>query len=181
MRVARLSLMLAVAALFAALLLPGAARSASMQYVADVKGRFKIGFPAGWRVATLQGDAPAVQGIDEQSDVPYLNVNVVVESLPQAISSAELGRRSKPMMAQTLREFTVLQEGPTQIAHRTAYYRYYTWKSNTGNALYQVQTYFTVGLQGFVLTGTTGNDRVRIRKDVPIISQIFETFTPVAK
>lgn len=179
MRVARLSLMLVVAALFAGLLLP--ARSAGLQYVVDVKGRFKIGFPAGWRVATPQSDAPAVQGIDGQSDVPYLNVNVVVETLPRPVTSAEFGRRSKPLMASTLREFVVLQEGPARIAHRPAYYRYYTWKSNTGSALYQVQAYFTVGLQGFVLTGTTGNDPGRIRKDVPVISQIFETFTPVAK
>lgn len=181
MRVGRPILMVVVAALFAGLLLPGVARSAGLQYIADAKGRFKMGFPAGWSVEAAPGDSPAVQGIDAQSQVPYLNVNVVVETLPRPVTSAQFGRQAKPLMAATLHEFTVLQEGPARIAHRTAYYRYYTWKSNSGNALYQVQAYFTVGLQGYVLTGTTGNDPGRIRKDVPLIGQIFETFTPTPR
>ncbi len=181
MRVARLPLLFVVAALFAALLPPGAARSAGMQYVADVKGRLSIGFPAGWKVATPSGDTPAVQGVDAQSGPPYLNVNVVIEPLSHPVSPAEYARMSKPIMAAVFHEFTVLQEGPARIARRESYYRYYTWRSNTGSPLYQVQAYFTVGRQGFVLTGTTLNDPNRIRKDVPVISQIFETFAPKTK
>ncbi len=181
MRVARLSLLVIVTALFAALLTSGSARSAGMQYVADVQGRFKIGFPAGWRIVTPSGDTPAVQGIDARSGRPYLNVNVVIERLPQPLSPVEYARKSRPIMAAAFHEFAVLQEGAARIAQREAFYRYYTWRSNTGHPLYQVQAYFTVGRQGFVLTGTTANDPRRIRKDVPVISKIFETFAPNVK
>lgn len=178
MRVVRLPLLLAVAALLGTLLPLGVARSAGMQYVADGKGRFKIGFPVGWRVSVPPGDTPAVEGIDAQSDRPYLNVNVVIESLPQPLSPAEYARMSKPLMAATFHEFTILQEGAARIAHRDSYYRYYTWRSNAGRPLYQVQAYFTVGRQGYVLTGTTANNPNRVRKDIPVIGQIFETFAP---
>ena len=181
MRVVRLPLLLVVAALLGTLLPLGVARSAGMQYVADSKGRFRIGFPLGWRVALPPGDTPAVQGVDAQSDRPYLNVNVVIESLPQPLSPAEYARMSKPLMAATFHEFAILQEGPARIARRDAYYRYYTWRSNTGSPLYQVQAYFTVGRRGYVLTGTTANNPNRVRKDVPVIGQIFETFAPYDK
>ncbi len=182
MRMARLASLLVAAALFGALLLPGVARSAGMQYVADLKGRFRIGFPAEWQVVTAPGDTPAVSGVDAQTDRRFrANVNIVVEPLSQPISPAEYARMSKPLMAAMFHEFTILQEGPARIARREAYYRYYTWRSNSGSALYQVQAYFTVGRQGFVLTGTTLNEPSRIRRDVPIISQIFETFTPQTK
>jgi hypothetical protein len=178
MRVVRLPVLLLVAVLLGTLLPLGAARSAGMQYVTDGKGRFRIGFPAGWRVSVPSGDTPAVQGVDGQSGRPYLNVNVVLERLPQALSPAEYARMAKPLMAATFHEFRVLQEGSARIARRNAYYRYYTWKSNAGSPLYQVQAYFTAGRQGYVITGTTANNPSRVRKDVPVISQIFETFAP---
>ena len=179
MRVVRLPVLFVVAALLGALLPLGTARAAGMQFVADGKGRFRIGFPAGWRVSVPPGDTPAVLGVDDaQSGRPYLNVNVVIESLPRPLSPAEYARMSKPLMAATFHEFRVLQEGSARIARRDAYYRYYTWRSNTGNPLYQVQAYFTVGRQGYVLTGTTVNSPGRVRRDVPVISQIFETFAP---
>ncbi len=181
MRVARLSLLVIVTALFAALLPPGPARSAGMLSVADVQERLTIGFPAGWRISTPSGDAPAVQGIDPRSRRPSLNVNVVIEQLPQPLSPIEYGRKSRPLMAATFHDFVVLREGPARIAKRESFYRYYTWKSTSGYGLYQVQAYFTVGRHGFVLTGTTANVPDRIRKDVPVISRIFETFAPTVK
>lgn len=181
MRLARLSLLVIVTALFTTLVPPGPARAAGLQYVADLQGRFKIGFPAGWRVVTPSGDTPAVQGIDARSTRPYLNVNVVLERLPQPLSPAQYARKAKPIMAATFHQFAVVQEGAARIAQREAYYRYYTWRSNNGYPLYQVQAYFTAGLQGFVITGTTANDPRRIRRDVPVISGIFETFAPNVK
>jgi hypothetical protein len=178
MRVVRLPLLFVVAVLVGALLPLGTARSAGMQYVADGKGRFRIGFPSGWSVSVPSGDTPAVQGVDAQSNRPHLNVNVVIESLPQPVSPAEYARMSKPLMASTFHDFRVLQEGSARIARRDAYYRYYTWRSNAGSPLYQVQAYFTAGRQGYVLTGTTANNPSRVRRDVPVISQIFETFAP---
>ena len=181
MRLTRLLLLVIVTALFAALLPPGAARSAGMQYVADLQGRFKIGFPAGWRILTPDSDTPAVQGIDARSNRPYLNVNVVIERLPQPLSPAQYARKAGPIMAATFHEFAVVQEGAARIARRESYYRYYTWRSNNGYPLYQVQAYFTIGRRGYVLTGTTVNDPRRIRKDVPVIGGIFETFAPNVK
>ena len=158
MRVVRLPLLVVVAALLGALLPHGAARSAGMQYVMDGKGRFRIGFPVGWRVSVPSGDTPAVLGVDALSDRPYLNVNVVIESLPQPLSAAGYAQMSKPLMAATFHEFRVLQEGSARIARHDAYYRYYTWRSNAGSPLYQVQAYFTAGRRGYILTGTTANN-----------------------
>ena len=181
MRVTRLRFLFAIAALLAGVVLPGTADPAAMRYVADVQGRCRIAFPAGWKVSTPSSDAPAVQGVDVRTGPPYLNVNVVIEPLPEALTAADYAHKSKPLMAAMLHGFALLQEGPAQIAHRASYYRYYTWESNDGRELYQVQAYFTMGRLGFVLTGTTVNDPSRIRADMAVVSQIFETFTPGAK
>jgi hypothetical protein len=67
------------------------------------------------------------------------------------------------------------------IAGQAAYYRYYTWRTNTGDVFYQVQVYVTAGRRGFVITGSTLNEPESMRRDVPIIVQIIGTFRPITK
>ncbi len=182
MRVIRsVSLILALS-LFTVALASGAARPASMQSASDFRGRFTISFPAEWQVVKAKSGMPAVAGVGPAPRGGFHpNVNVVVEELQDPISATTYARAAKPLMASSFHEFAVIQEGPARIAHRDAYYRYYTWRPNTGGVLYQVQAYFTAGRLGFVLTGTTVNDPERVRRDVPVIGQIFETFKPATK
>jgi hypothetical protein len=161
------SFCLAVTLLVAAVLAPSVARSTIMQRTSDLTERFKISFPVEWQVVKAKSGMPAVSGVG-----PALRG----QFHPMPVTS--YARAAKPLMALAFHEFTVLQEGPARIAHRDGYYRYYTWRPKTGGVLYQVQAYFTIGRLGYVLTGTTLNNPTRIRRDVPVISQIFETFTP---
>ena len=170
-----------VITLFTVALTSGAAPPAGLPRTADLQGRFTIGFPADWQVVKTKSGMPAVAAWPSRKGRSHLNVNVVVEELQDPISSTAYARAARPMMAATFHEFNVIQEGPARIAHRDAYYRYYTWRPNTGGELYQVQAYFTAGRLGFVLTGTTVNDPDRVRRDVPIIGEIFETFKPATR
>jgi hypothetical protein len=106
------------------------------------------------------------------------NVNVVIDTLQSPVSSEELAQVAEPTMRAIFHEFTVVQEGRMQIGSLPASYRYYTWRANTGAALYQLQVYMTVGSRAFVITGTTENDSQRIRDSMPLIVRIINTFRP---
>jgi hypothetical protein len=97
------------------------------------------------------------------------------------MSAERYAQLSARLMDTVFHHFTVIREGSATIARRPAYYRYYTWETNAGLVLYQAQAYFTAGRQGFVITGTTANDPDRVRRDIPIIVQIVETFDPSPK
>lgn len=160
---------------------PTGAQSPRMRSVADPGGRFTISFPSAWRVVTPESGLPAVAGL--APDAPggfHVNVNVIVENLSTAVSPKGYAALSEPAMRAMFHEFTVIDQGAAKVARRSAYYRYFTWKPNVGDVLYQVQAYFTIGRRGFVLTGTTVNDPDRIRQDFTVISQIFETFKPAS-
>jgi hypothetical protein len=180
MRGVRAASFCVAAILFVPLVLsPWIARSAIMQRTSDLKERFKISFPVEWQVIKARNGMPAIAGVGPAPQGRFhSNVNVVVEDLPDAMPVTSYARTAKPLMASKFHGFTVLKEGPARIAHREGYYRYYTWRPNPGGSLYQVQAYCTIGHVGYVLTGTTLNNPTRIRQDVPVIGQIFETFTP---
>jgi hypothetical protein len=185
MRIVRVASLVLVLALFGLgiAFAPEAARSTIlMQTASDFKGRFKISFPVEWQIIKARSGTPAVAGIGPAPGGQFHpNVNVVVEDLSEPISAVAYARLAKPLMAQTFRDFYVIGEGTARIAHRDGYYRYYTWKPNSGGVLYQVQAYFTVARRGYVVTGTTLNDPGSIRRDVPLIGQIFETFAPAGE
>jgi hypothetical protein len=118
------------------------------------------------------GAAPARAG-----EVPA-SVIVVVEDLPKALTAQGFAQAAGRLLRDTIQGFTPIQEGTTSIAGRPAYYRYYAWRTNTGSAYYELQLYVTVQKRGFVVTGSTLYDAQRIRRDVPIITLILQSFRP---
>lgn len=153
------------------------AQPAGMRTVLDPGGRFSISFPSEWRVETSASGTPAVIGAAPTQPGEFrLNVNVVVETLPGEASPQDLATLAGTSLRTIFHEFTVVQEGPAQIGGRAAYYRYYTWRTNTGVSVYQIQVYFTAGRTGFVVTGSTLNDATRLRNDLPVLAQIIDTF-----
>jgi len=152
------------------------------QSVTDVDGRFTISVPSSWQVqrnvqglAAMLAVAPAQRG-----DRVPANVNVVVEALPVPLAAADYAAKAEVMMKTAFHNYAVVQQGDTAVGGRPAYYRYYTWDRNDGVGLYQVQAYLTVNQTGFVVTGTTGNIPDRIRRDVPLLVQIINTFRPAS-
>jgi S1-C subfamily serine protease len=149
------------------------------QSVTDALGRFTMGFPNDWQVVTgsqgmiaLLGAGPAAgTGI---ADRP--TVNVVTETLTHPLSAQEYAAAAERFARVTLHNYTVIQESSATVHGRPAYYRYMTWETNTGVTLYQLQVYFTAGQTGFVVTGSTVNERERVLRDMPVITRIIETF-----
>jgi hypothetical protein len=181
-RILGLASVVLVTIAFAAIIGATAAWPAALQLAADPNGRFTIKFPPDWQVIKTQKGPSTVVGLGPAlPGQPQVNVNVVVENLAAPVSPATYAELVRPKMAQAFDDFTVLDEGLATIARRQAYYRYYTWRRDSETVLYQVQTYITLGRSAFVLTGTTINTPVRIRRDVPIIGKIFETFTLTTK
>jgi len=145
--------------------------------VSDLGGRFTISFPAEWDVQTPEGDKPAVIGVAPAiGQAVRPNVNVVIDALQGPVSSEELAQAAEQTLRAIFHEFTVVKEGRMQIGDQRAYYRYYTWQTNTGVTLYQLQVYITVGRRAFVVTGTTENDPQRIRDSMPLILRIINSF-----
>jgi hypothetical protein len=163
----------------AAALPPACAGPADMQRVADPKGRFTISFPSDWRVVRSAEAMPAVLGAAPAPDgeVPA-TVNVVVEDLPLALSAQGYAQAAGRLLRDKVQGFAPIKEGATSIAGRPAYYRYYTWRANTGSAYYELQLYVTVQKRGFQVTGTTLYEAQRMRKDVPTLTLILQSFRP---
>jgi hypothetical protein len=171
-----------VVLLWAAASLPANAQPSAPQSVADPKGRFTIDFPADWRVLTPQSGIVAVMGIaPPQGQTHRASVNVIVEDLARDMPAQAYAEISERMLKTIFQDYTVVQQGPVAIAGQAAYYRYYTWRTNTGDVFYQVQVYVTAGRRGFVITGSTLNEPESMRRDVPIIVQIIGTFRPITK
>jgi len=162
-----------------AALRPACARPADMQRVADPKGRFTISFPSDWRVVRSREAMPAVLGAAPPgAGEDPATVYVIVEDLPLALSAQGYAQAAGRLLRDTVQGFAPIQEGATSIAGRPAYYRYYTWRANTGSAYYELQLYVTVQKRGFQVTGTTLYDAQRIRKDVPTLTLILQSFHP---
>jgi len=175
----RLCSLAAAIVVFAAALPPAGARPADMQRVADPKGRFTISFPSDWRVVRSREAMPAVLGAAPPgAGEDPATVYVIVEDLPLALSAQGYAQAAGRLLRDKVQGFAPIQEGATKIAGRPAYYRYYTWRANTGSAYYELQLYVTVQKRGFQVTGTTLYDAQRMRKDVPTLTLILQSFHP---
>ena len=175
------SVFLAVLLLTAGLTTPAGAKFADppMQTASDPAGRFAIDFPAGWEVRTYEGGEPAMIGAGPGNTTEGRpNVNVVLATLSSPMSSEEYAQKSEPLLRTIFQDYTVVNEGPMRLAGLPAYYRYYTWRTNSGFSLYQVQVYIAVAKRGFVVTGTTRNDADHLRTELPVIIQIINSFRP---
>jgi hypothetical protein len=160
-------------------LVPAGAQSPAVQSVGDAKGQFTIDFPADWHVVRPESGLIAVLGVaPAQEGSNPASVNVLVERLPRAMSPQTYAALSERLLRTVFHDYTPVQQGTAILAGQSAYYRYYTWQANTGQTLYQVQVYFTVGQKGFVVTGSTLNDPEHTRRYFPIIVQVIDTFRP---
>lgn len=171
---------LGLAALIAAApVYSASAQSPDVQTVADRKGRFTIDFPGDWEVASHESGMPSVIGAAPGTTGEFRpSVNVVVEDLPHLMSAETYADLNERTLSAVFRDFKVLEQGPTTIGNQPAYSRIFTWLPNSGQVLYQMQVYLTVGQVGFVITGTTVNNPDYIRRDMPAISRIIATFRP---
>jgi hypothetical protein len=147
----------------------------------DPGSRFSIGFPLEWQVQSSEDGRPAIAGVGPGAGGQTRpSVNVVVDSLASPLSSEAFAQTALPTMRETFRELTVIQQGPTEIANHPAYFRYCTWRTRSGAAMYQVQVYVTVGRRAFVITGMTRNEPEPLQIDFPVIVRIIGTFHPSA-
>lgn len=169
--------MLLAVILLAAPLGAAAAQPAGMRTVLDPGGRFSISLPDEWEVQTSASSTPTLIGAAPKQPGEFrINVNVVVDTLPEPLSPRQLAQTVEPQLRTILHEFSVVQESPAQIGGRPAYYLHCTWRTNTGVSLYQIQAYFAVDRTGYAVTGSTLNDPDHIRADVPLLTRIIESF-----
>jgi len=149
------------------------------QSVADSQGRFTMKFPGDWQIVTQAQSMIALFGAGPANADSRPTVNVVTEPLTSPLSPQAYAAAAGRLAQVTLHNYTVCQESGAIVRGRPAFYRYMTWETNTGVTLYQLQVFFTEGLTGFVVTGSTINETERIRQDIPLITRIIETFRVV--
>jgi hypothetical protein len=169
----------ALAALAAMAPRPADAQLTLPQSVKDPQGRFTINFPVDWEVATRAQGIIALIGAGPANAGTRPTVNVVVEPLPNPMPAKDYAVAADRLARAAFHNYTVIQESSAAIQGRPAFYRYLTWETNTGVTLYQLQVFLTEGQSGFVLTGSTINDHDRILADMPLITQIIQTFRVV--
>ena len=144
--------------------------------VSDPKGRFTMNFPVGWEVTTKPQGMIALLGAGPANAGTRPTVNVVVEELPNPMTPQAYAAAAERLAKAVFHNYTVIQESAATIRGRPVYYRYFTWETNAGVSLYQMQVFFTDGPTGFVVTGSTINGRDRILQDMPLVTQIIESF-----
>ena len=147
--------------------------------VADSQGRFAMNFPADWEVTTKRQGMVALLGAGPATAGHRPTVNVVVESLPNPMSPAAYAVAAERLAKAVFHNYTVIQEAAATVRGQPVYYRYFTWETNTGVGLYQMQVFFTAGQTGYVVTGSTINDRDRILSEMPLVTQIIQSFRVV--
>lgn len=151
------------------------------QRFADPRGMFTITFPGNWTLVTTPAGDTEVTGFAPDTRPNHENVpvqtggalSVSVDRLPSAMSAEAYGERVGRGMAQAFGTvgFQLLQEGPAKIEGQDAYFQYFM----TPN-LYQLQTYVIVGRSLFVINGSCPNDPEVMRRDVPALVRITNTF-----
>jgi hypothetical protein len=146
------------------------------QSVSDSRGRFTMNFPGDWEVVTQTQGMIALLGAGPVTTGSRPTINVVTEALTTPLTPQAYAAAAERLARLTLHNYTVIKESDTTVQGRPAYYRYMTWETNTGVTLYQLQVFFTDGLTGFVVTGSTLNDPERVVRDVPVITRIIDTF-----
>jgi len=166
----------ALAALAALTARPVDAQLSLSQSVKDAQGRFTISFPVDWEVVTRPQGMLAMIGAGPASVGTRPSVNVVVEALPNPMPAKDYAVAADRLARTAFHNYTVIQESSAAVQGRPAFYRYLTWETNTGVTLYQLQVFLTEGQTGFVVTGSTINDHDRILQDMPLITQIIQTF-----
>lgn len=146
------------------------------QSVTDSHKRFSMSFPADWQIVTKPEGMIALLAAGPAQAGYRPTINVVVEPLSQTMSPEAYATAANRLAKVTFHNYTVVQEAGVTVAGQPAYYRYFTWETNTGVTLYQLQVYFTNGPTGFVVTGSTRNDSARLREDTTLFTQIIGTF-----
>lgn len=171
-----------VALLCGTLLGHAGAQPTAMKLIQDPDGRFTINLPADWEVQTHPGEpgAPVLEANAPGKAHSFPNVNIVIDDHP--FPPAEWARVAGPALRASFRDFTVIQEGPTQIGGYAAYYRYFTWRAGTGEfLLYQVQVYLTTPKNGFIIAGAVASDPASLQAELPVIVQILNSLQPIVK
>jgi len=148
--------------------------------VVDPQGRFAMNFPADWEVTTKPQGMVALLGAGPANAGKRPTVNVVVEALPNPMLAEAYAAAAERLAKAVFHNYTVIQESAATVRGQPVYYRYFTWETNSGVVLYQMQVFFTSGQTGYVVTGTTVNDRDRILQDMPLVTQIIQSFRVVS-
>jgi hypothetical protein len=175
---------------------PAGAQPAGMQRVTDSKGRFAISFPIGWEVMSMNANMltgevtrnlpkdffSMLMAVDPANPESPTVVMIMGFTLPRHVSPQTFGTMmSEPLATGKLERVAVVKEGNATIAGRPAFYRYFTAQTKSGDSLYNVMVSFTAGQDGYLILGVTRNVPETFRRSFDEISQILETFRPIAK
>jgi hypothetical protein len=160
------------------------AGSAQTQIVNDPKGRYTITIPQDWHLPGARGQQdPGVLLLVEgpSSGGAAATVAVQSRSLMHANSPLKFAQDAAGYRQAFFPGITVTQQGEATIAGRPAYFLYFTWMPQGQPALYDLQVYFTDGLNGWIVTGFTERDPQRVQVDFPVIRQIIESFQVISR
>jgi len=161
-----------------------AAVPAQDQVVTDPHGRYTITIPPDWRPPFPRGPQDpglliVVEGPQRAGFAPM--VTVQTNSLINAASPTKFAQDLSGYRRGYFPGYTLMQEGDATVAGRPAHFVYFTWTPQNRPALYGVQVYFTEGLVGWIVTGSTLKDAQHVHDDFPVITQIIGTFHVVQR
>jgi hypothetical protein len=170
-----------VAALALSLGLTAAAVSAAprdplLRPFADPMQRFAILLPAGWPVQETHLGAYSIEAVapDHHATVSVL----VAINAPSVPTSAEFARQQFGALSQEA-GFSLLKQGPIQVAGRRGFYRYFTTLLSPGG-LYTLQVYLVTPRWNYVLAGSTTNQPGYVQEYFQTILRVVQSFEPSA-
>jgi hypothetical protein len=175
---ARLGAILACAALALAWLAPLhslPAMAQTMHDVADPQGRFTMSVPTDWTARTVpyRGDKAFAVLAPRDADGIQAVVLVYVEPEVQRTSSEAVAKAAESDL-QKLPDYVAVESGPTTVSGLAAYYCTFT-RTRAGRGFYQMLVYVAHGLNVYIISGTTLNDRAHIDRDSPLMLKIIGT------
>jgi hypothetical protein len=152
--------------------------------VKDPQGYYWIAVPSDWHMPASPGlQDPGVllvvEGPERGGFAP--TVSVQSKTLQRPFDPSGFANTAKNFRLSFYRNYAVTQEGDTTIDGRPAHFIYFTWQGDSGPSMYDLQVYFTSGLNGWIVTGFTLADPQRVREDFPTITQIVNSFRLIAR
>lgn len=158
--------------------IPTAAAPAWVKYTHPQLG-FSLSYPESWTVQAVSGAdfvavGPAAAGVAGLR----LNVNVTHEAVPEGTSADVYHTKSEEALKTIFGGYRLLQAAQVKAGTFPAVLRAYTWKTNTGMDIYQLQLITVDGSRGFIVTGTTGAASTKLEDETTLLTDILVTFRP---
>lgn len=141
---------------------------------------FSLNYPESWTPAGETSGVDFMALGPNAAGMPglRLNVNVTHDAIPSGTSVDVYHAKTQDVLKSIFNGYRLLQADRVKTGSFPAMLRQYTWKTNNGVEIYQLQLVTVDRTRGFIATGTTGAASGQLEDEAKLLATILMTFRP---